>query len=226
MYNFFAGIDYTYYSAWEPPGGGRVPFRVQTAFIDAGWSAKTGAGVSRADVVQRFCERWSPNAFPIKGFGQLKARRGEKGDVDIPGAASFKRFRPAPIGTGGEYYIEISTAYYKDVLYGRLKIEPVVDGPQRSGYCEFPRDYPDDYFEQLTNTERLKEGAFRDTGPHEALDCRVYNLCASDFYLEARVKIMKEERKKAGLSPVAVEMTTNSRAVLEYIAAQIQAFTG
>jgi phage terminase large subunit GpA-like protein len=209
MYQWIRGIDGTFYSA------GGIPYRVAMIGVDSGDAAE-----GRSEVVYRFTERWSPLAFPLKGFARLSARRGEK--ADIPGAASYKKYRTAKIGTGGEHVIEISTAHYKTALFGRLNIEPYTPPP--AGYCEFPRDYPDDYFVQLTNSERRSDGSFRDIGAHEALDCRIYNLMLSDAYLDAQVNILKDQRRAAGMDPITVDLMTNSRLILERLQAQIDAY--
>jgi phage terminase large subunit GpA-like protein len=209
MYQWMKDINGTFYSAKG------FPFRVVMIGIDSGDAAE-----GRSETVYRFAERWAPLAYPVKGFAQLTARRGEK--ADIPGAASFKKYRLAKIGTGGEHVIEVSTAHYKTALFGRLNIEPYA--PPRPGYCEFPRDYPDDYFIQLTNSERRSDGSFRDIGAHEALDCRVYNLMLSDAYLDAQVNIAKEQRRAAGVDPMTVDLTTNSRIILDRLQALIDAY--
>jgi phage terminase large subunit GpA-like protein len=192
-----------------------IPFQIVMIGIDSGDAAD-----GRSEAVYRFAERWHPFAFPLKGFARLSARRGEK--ADIPGSASFKKYRMAKIGTGGEQVIEVSTAFYKATLFSRLNIEPYT--PSKPAYCEFPRDYPDDYFVQLTNSERRSDGSFRDIGAHEALDCRIYNLMLSDAYLASRVNIAKEQRRSAGMDPMSVELMTNSRFILDHLQKEIDAY--
>ncbi|MDR1174098.1 MAG: phage terminase large subunit family protein [Treponema sp.] len=209
LYQWMKSINGFFYSAEG------IPFRVEMIGIDSGDAAE-----GRSEVVYRFAERWSPYAFPLKGFAQLAARRGEK--TDIPGAGSFKKYRLARIGGGGEYVIEVSTAFYKSTLFGRLNIEPYA--PSRPGYCEFPRDYPDDYFVQLTNSERRNDGSYRDIGAHEALDCRIYNLMLSDAYLDNQVNLAKEKRRAAGMNPMTVDLMTNSRFILDQLQAQIDSY--
>jgi phage terminase large subunit GpA-like protein len=212
MYQWMKSINGTFYSRKG------TAFQVKMIGIDSGDAAD-----GRADRVYRFCERWSPYAYPIKGFSQLIARRSEKSDTprdykkDIPGAASYKKYRMAKIGAAGEYVIEISTAYYKDVLFGRMNINTTRDNPSPNGYCSFPADYPDDYFIQLTNSEKLASGGFKDIGAHEVLDCRIYNLCLSDVWLEAEVRRMRDDAIKKGADSTWVYATINSRTVLEHL---------
>jgi len=192
----------------------RLPFQIKMIGIDTG-DAEGG----RAEAVYRFCERLSPFAYPVKGFAQLTARRDEK--ADIPGAASFKKYRVAKIGTAGENVIEISTVYYKDVLFGRLNIRATEDNSHPNGYCDFPADYPDEYFRQITNAEKITGGGYRDIKPNEALDCRVYNLCLSDAWLESEVRRMRDEALRSGYDTTWVQMTINSRTVLENLQARL-----
>jgi len=212
MYQWIKEINGTFYS------GSGIPFQLKMIGIDSGDAAD-----GRAEKVYRFCERWSPFAYPIKGFSQLTARRHEK--ADIPGAASFKKYRTAKIGTAGEYVLEISTAYYKDVFFGRMNINATKDNPHPNGYCDFPADYADDYFVQLTNSEKLASGGFKDIGAHEALDCRIYNLCLSDAWLDAEVRRMKDEAVKKGADSSWVQMTINAKTVLEQLQIYLSAFS-
>jgi phage terminase large subunit GpA-like protein len=204
LYQWLKNINGTFYNK---DGTG---FQIKCVLIDSGDAAD-----GRAEKVYRFCERWSPYAYPIKGFSQLIARRNEK--ADIPGAASFKKYRMAKIGTAGEYVLEISTAYYKDVFFGRMNINATNDKPCPNGYCAFPADYPDDFFVQLTNSEKIAGGGFKDIGVHEALDCRIYNLCASDFWLENEVRRMRDESIKQGATNTWAYATINSKTVLEQL---------
>ena len=215
MYQWMKGINGTFYNK------DGVEFQLKKIAIDSGDAAKNKEGVSRSEIVYRFCERWAPFAYPIKGFSQLAARRDE--EADIPGAASFKKYRKAKIGTAGEEVIEISTAYYKESLFARLNINATEDNPHPNGYCDFPRDYPDDYFVQLTNSEKIV-GGFKDINPHEALDCRIYNLCMSDVWLEEQVKRLREQKRAKGANETWVRMNINSRTVLERLQTQMLAY--
>jgi phage terminase large subunit GpA-like protein len=78
---------------------------------------------------------------------------------------------------------EISTAWYKNQIYNSLKIPRNESGIQAPGFSEFPSDYGELYFEMLT-AEELTENGYDSKGRrNEALDVRVYALCAADVYL-------------------------------------------
>jgi len=231
-YRVFTGpVDDPYAGAWEDMfqwmksingafyNKEGFEFQVQTVFIDSGDAAD-----GRSEIVYRFCERWASDkpTYPIKGFSQLTARRDE--EADIPGAASFKKYRIAKIGTAGEEVVEISTAHYKQTLFARLNINAKEDNSHPNGYCDFPLDYPDDYFVQLTNSEKLPDGSFKDHSPHEALDCRIYNLCASDLWLDNQVRIRREAARTKGANVAWTRMSINSRTVLEGMEATLQAY--
>jgi phage terminase large subunit GpA-like protein len=223
MYQWLQEINGTFYSA-PLPNGIRIPFCISTFFVDSGDASRTRAGVSRSDIVYRYCERHSPLAFPIKGFASLKPRRNESPDADIPGAASYKKFRVSRIGSGGENVVEISTAHYKALLFGRLKIGKTPENPFPKGYFEVFADASDDFFIQLTNSEMRADGSFHDLGDHEVLDTAVYCLAAADAFLQGQVRIAKDSRRAAGMDPIAIEMNTNSKTVLDYLEAKIAAF--
>jgi phage terminase large subunit GpA-like protein len=193
-------------------------------FVDSGDASRTRAGVSRSDIVYRYCERHNSIAFPIKGFAQLTRRRGESPDIDIPGAASFKKYRLAKIGAGGENVVEISTAHYKNALFGRLKTEKTARNPSPNGYFEVFADASDDFFIQLTNSEKLGDGSFRDIGDHEVLDTAIYCLTAADAYLAMRVRMAKDQRRAAGVNQMVVEMTTTTRDILNIMEMDLMAF--
>jgi len=212
LYQWMKSINGTFYNKEG------CEFWVQTIFIDSG-----DADEGRNETVYRFCERLASDipTYPIKGFSQLTARRDE--NADIPGAASFKKYRVAKIGGGGEEVVEISTAHYKQTLFARLNINATEDNSHPNGYCDFPLDYNDDYFIQLTNSEKI-EGGFKDYNPHEALDCRIYNLCASDLWLDNQVKIQRKFAVSKGASEAWARMSINSRSVLESIETKLQAY--
>jgi phage terminase large subunit GpA-like protein len=112
--------------------------------IDAG-----DAYEGKADTVYRYCEQWN-GTFPIKGFFNLTANNKEKGD--LPGG--FKRYRAARIGgADGPFILEVNTAHYKSTLFSRLKI-PREPGDQKYGFCGFPCDVADEFFQQLVGEEK------------------------------------------------------------------------
>lgn len=177
-------------------------FGVNLIFIDSGYGDST-------DVVYDFCQGWD-NTFPSKGFSALKKRKNEKGDERIAGTF-FKRYRAQPIG-GNTILYEISTNFYKTHFYNNLNIKPEPTGEQRPGFCSFPIDYPERYFEEIRAAEKLRDGTFSTGGrKHDALDCRIYNLCAGDVYLEMRIKEMRDyHRTEQGWNAAQLQKITHN----------------
>ena len=184
-------------------------FPVMMTFIDSGDGTDN-------QTVYRFCSRWD-STYPSKGFSALKKRKNEKGDeVD---RFNFKRHRAIKVDEDTTLY-EISTNYYKTQVYANLKI-PRRDGDYQSpGFCNFPRDYGEKYFKMLTAEEKKTDGSFHAGGRrNEALDCRVYALCAADVYLNNKVDVtkgwMKQQKwKESDLIKI------NHKYVLEMLAKQ------
>jgi phage terminase large subunit GpA-like protein len=177
-------------------------FGVNLTFVDSGDGELTS-------VVYDFCQGWD-NTFPIKGFSALKKRKNEKGDERIAGDY-FKRYRAAPIG-GNAILYEISTNFYKTHLYNNLNIIRADTGEQRAGFCDFPVDYGEGYFKELTAAEKLSDGSFATSGrKHDALDCRVYNLCAGDVYLDMKIKEMRDyHRTEQGWNAAQLQKITHN----------------
>lgn len=173
-------------------------------FIDS------GDGV-HADTIYHFCDGWQ-STFPSKGFDALKKRKNEKGDEMTTN--NFKRFRAQKVGENTIIY-EISTNYYKNLLYKSLKIQREDSGAQRPGFCDFPLDYPESYFKGLTAEEKRVDGSFHcpQGKRNEPLDCRVYAMCAADVYLDAKVAEIRANMKNNGASPMQISQV-NSLTVL------------
>jgi phage terminase large subunit GpA-like protein len=245
-YRVFAGsTEDSYGGAWEALyqwlteqnpqfyNSGGVPFSIELLFADSGDASRTGAGVSRSDIVYRFCGRFSgviqtvvlPFALPIKGFARMKVRRHEDPDTDAPGAAAYKKYRITPVGAGGEMVVEISTAQYKDALFSRLKIEKTgTENP--GGYFEVYASAPDDLLVQLTNSERRKNDQgkyyYHDIGDHEVLDCAVYCLCAADCWLDGRIRALESwYRTLPGRMAAVTDRATLANQVLDRLEANI-----
>lgn len=188
-----------------------LSFTPSLVFIDSGDGNLT-------DVVYRFCSGWGAT-YPSKGFSALKKRKGEAGDEQSP--LNFKRFRAAKLGEASTLY-EISTNYYKTHLYNNLKIERRDTGIQKPGFCDFPLDYPESYFRQLTAEEKRRDGSFHCPAGrrNEALDCRVMNLCAADVYLDSEVLRVKAAAIKNGATRDQVQVI-NHRMILDYMTKQV-----
>jgi phage terminase large subunit GpA-like protein len=181
-------------------------FSVNMIFIDSGDGNVT-------DVVYRFAGTWQ-NTFPCKGFSALRRRKTEKGDE--AGPSNFRRYRAARLNADIMLY-EISTNYYKTHLYNNLKIGYQATGEQRPGFCAFPVDYDERFFRMLTAEEKHSDGSFHaGNRRNEALDCRVYALCAADVYLDALVMDHRVALKNAGGSPVDIQKV-NHRLILDIL---------
>jgi phage terminase large subunit GpA-like protein len=217
MYEWIVGIKGMFYAA------DGFPFMIRMVFVDSGNASHTNAGISRSDIVYRYCERHGSVAFPIKGFARLKRQRGESPDLDIPGAESFRRYRLRKLGGGGETVVEISTAHYKEALFSRLHTVATEQNPSPNGYIEIFADAADDFFIQLTNSEKLPGNkGFRDVGDHEVMDTAIYNLCCGDMFLDREVQLIKNQRITGGVDRLFVEVTTNKKTVLNRMQVQIE----
>lgn len=162
-----------------------MKFTPLIVFVDSGDGDPTSMGA-----VYGFCQRpeWK-NTFPIKGRGVIKRKL--KGEIDDPvDDNSMVRYRPQRSAETREVeYYTISTWHYKAHLFNNLNVKRVDFEPQGPRFCDFPMDYSEKYFKQLTANERLSNGSFRDLPgqDREALDIRVYGLCAADVALAARM---------------------------------------
>ena len=174
-------------------------------FIDSGDGETTST-------VYQFCSGWQAT-YPSKGFQALKQRKHEKGDEMTPN--NFKRFRAQKIGADVTLY-EISTNFYKNLLYKNLKTKREDHGAQRPGFCDFPVDYPEKYFKGLTIEEKRADGSFHTPSGarNEPTDCRVYAMCAGDVFLDARVADIRATMKQNGASPMQIAQV-NSLTVLQ-----------
>jgi phage terminase large subunit GpA-like protein len=163
-------------------------FPVQLSFFDSGDGETT-------DVVYRFTQRWE-STFPIKGMRTIHQRKKEKPDELTEG--TFKRYRAAKISEDITLY-EISTNYYKTQIYNNVKINREPQEPQKPGFCDFPIDYGQNYFDMLTAEEKLTDGSYESHGRrNESLDCRIYALCAADVWLDSEVLNYRSWAKNNG----------------------------
>jgi phage terminase large subunit GpA-like protein len=219
-YRVFPGaIDDPMTGAWEDlvaywrsnrmiyqSGDGRK-FPIKMVLIDSGDGTNT-------ETVYRFCSPWQ-GVFPCKGFQRIKRKKGEALDEDMP--TSFRRFRVANVGTDKPLY-EVNTNHYKNLIYNNLRIRRNPVPPQKPGFCDFPVDYGAWYFNMLTAEKRRRDGSFHLPGgrANEALDARVYNLCAGDAFLYNAVLAMRADAKSRGAKPDYIN-AINSRAALEML---------
>jgi phage terminase large subunit GpA-like protein len=188
------GIDNPYKGAWAEFHDWAVEnftyrradgleFRPRIVFIDSGDG-------NTMETVYAFCQRpeWK-NTFPIKGRGAIKRKiKGESGDAADDN--SLIKYRPTRAADTREIeFYNISTWHYKAHLFNNLTVKRQPFDPQGPRFCDFPQDYPERYFKQLTANEKRTDGSFHDIPGQscEALDVRVYGLCAADVWLASRM---------------------------------------
>lgn len=199
--------------SWAEEGGlvykkeSGLELPVSMIFMDANDNFSTSA-------VYEFTAGWG-NTMPIRGASSLKKKKNEKEDkIDEMPAGAVRRFRFVKADNDIDV-VMINTAFYKSRLYTRLKIVRIDGDEQKPGFCDFPLDRPDAYFEQLTAEEHRLDGSFYCPSGrrNEALDCRVYAMCAADVFLDARVTEAKLAAKKAGWSHPQIQ-NINSAVVM------------
>lgn len=220
-YRIEGGVDDPHDGAWKKlsdlAAEGGLIFRrsngqqigISLSFFDSGYNT---------DVVYGFVQTWQ-NTYACKGFSRLKRRKNEKQDV-VSGPANFRRYRAAKI-SGADVLYEISKTFYLAKIYHGLNIQRRDRDPQPPGFCDFPVDYSESYFQMLTAAEKRSDGSF--TVPQgrrsEALDCRAYALCAADVYLDARLMDYKARAKSAGATPDQLQKITH-RTIIELLIEQ------
>lgn len=218
------GIDNPYKGAWAELHGWAVDnftytradgmkFTPRIVFIDSG----DGDPVSM-QAVYAFCRRpdWK-NTYPIKGRGQIKRKlKGETGDpVDDNSMIKYRPHR-APDTREIEFY-NISTWHYKAHLFNNLTVKRQPFDPQSPHFCDFPQDYPEEYFKQLIASDKMPDGSFKDKDrAHEALDVRVYGLCAADVWLASRM-VWYRKQMLAGQAKRPVERRRSQHEIDEMI---------
>lgn len=176
---------------------------VNRFFMDSGYNT---------NVVYDFCEQY-PGFLPCKGDQELKENMDIKGD-EIKNA-TFYPYKKSKIRETQNLVI-VSTNHYKRKIYSNIKIPRVQSVEQRPRFMEFPRDYPDHYFAMLTNEELRTNGSFHAGGrPVEALDCRVYALCAADYCLDEWVASHREVLVKAGAPKEQAKVMFTHRKMIE-----------
>lgn len=148
-------------------------YRIQVTLIDSQYSQ---------NVVLAFCEEYSNGVYPIAGMELSK--KGAK-------IKEFSEFKT----TLGMIGYNITTTIYKDRLSTSLKRERPLEGlhPERS--LNFPRNYPDSFFKQLTveyKAARIDKVTGQNLGfvwhrpgnaANHAWDLTVYNCAALDMVM-------------------------------------------
>jgi phage terminase large subunit GpA-like protein len=193
-----------------------MEFSPVIVFIDSGDGNVT-------DVVYQFCENMT-GFYPIKGERWIKTKKGEQSD--IPEYRSQKKYRMNADMPGNLILYTINTVWYKNHIYRNLSIPRKDAGTQRPGFCDFPINRSDKYFRMLTAAEKKIDGTF-DSGARrdEALDCRVYAMCAADVWLQARLDDYRAKKKNDGLTAAQLQKIS-TRTILDYLAARTGNLTG
>lgn len=148
-------------------------FAPQMALLDSGY---------RGDIVTSFCET-CPGIYP--SVGQAKF------------ASAHKRFEINDLPGSKMLHIRLATNLYKDRVYSSLRVDHPKGTDLPPLYPSFPANYPDSYFKMLNAEYKRKRTVggktfyeyFCPSGRrNEALDCRVYNLCAAEviYYLSVK----------------------------------------
>lgn len=161
-----------------------IEFRTVCVTIDSGYLS---------EMVYRYCKKKQPQRFyPTKGSS-------ERGKPVVSKMSKNNKM-------GVNMFI-LGTDTAKDLVYGRLKVDQ--PGP---GYCHFPLEYEEDYFEQLTSEQavtkfsngisrrvwELKKGQKR----NEALDVFCGNYSAlkilNPSFKRISEKILTKEKELEG----------------------------
>ena len=192
-------------------------FQIQRVLVDSGDNTST---------VYAFCGQWNA-IFPSKGMTTIKPRKDEPPDQEMN--RSIRRFRVARL-EGGQVLVEVNTVFYKRQVYTNIKIKRKFESVQQpANFCDFPIDYSEEYFKQLTAEDMVIDSVtgevkFRGSRarPNEALDLRVLNLCARDQFLDTVVNWLKAEAKNKGYTADALD-TINSKTALDWLGRSIKA---
>ena len=179
--------------------GDGLVFPLCAIFIDSGVFT---------EVVYAFCGR-APVFFPSKGVGWLVSEEKKKEKGDVMGPRNSTHYKVARVPGSDKELFDISTNYYKGEFYTRLRVTRQPMDPNPPSYCDFPMEYPEDYYLQLNSEARWKDGSFHPVKVRtEALDCRVYAMAAGESYLMGKVKATRDDARKAGWTDAQVNTIT------------------
>lgn len=190
--------------------------RPQLIFIDSGDG-------NTETMVFDFCERLQ-GAVPIKGVHDLeKSAAGKRADIvlDERGPRDRDRFREHT--KYDQIYVSIYTTWYKNRFWSALKLPRQATGEQRPRFCEFPRDYPDKYFDMLVAEEKKADGSFWRpiSKPNESLDLRIYNMAACDYWLYLATQAKKKMMVRGGFTREEADCT-RSKHILDELARAVK----
>lgn len=229
-YKVFEGpVDNENAGAWEKLAEYWRETKMQYKRSDGAiYTIKRGAvdsGVQTA-AVYAFCAQWH-GIFASKGRKTIKRKPDEFFDEDMN--RSIKRFRVASL-EGGQLLLEPNTVFYKRQIYQNLKIQRKPDrDKQQANFCDFPIEYNEDYFKQLTAEDMVIDRATNEVSfqkprsrANEALDLRVLNLCCRDQLLDQYVTNFRVDAKAKGHNQNEIDRI-NSKTVLDWLARAIKA---
>jgi phage terminase large subunit GpA-like protein len=194
-------------------------FLPEMIFIDS------GDGVTM-DTVYQFTQRPDvpPIVFPVKGLGFFKKNKATLGD-EVTQHNMLRYKAQKNVRSGDVVFYDIATNHYKKHIYRNLKVQRTAEPgkPQKMGFCDFPigGGYDGHYFKMLTSEEMYADGSFhKGSYTNEALDCRVYALCAADVYLDMLVYSERERLKKLGMAPHQIQII-NRLWILDRLEAEV-----
>lgn len=165
-------------------------FGIPVVFVDA----RDG---SMTEIVYSYTQS-NDGFYPSMGSKPLSEIK-KKGDIES--VHDKGRYRLSKSAGKDIYFYAISGNYYKKIIYNRANFGRVAMGEQRPGFMDHPMDYNDLYFKMLFAEDLRKDGSFHDGGRrNEALDIKVYNLCAGDVYLEMQVEYWRQVKHVQGYS--------------------------
>ncbi len=162
---------------WKHENGGDIS--VSRLAVDA------GDGAHSAAEVYRWARPLVPRVLPIRGVAKADMLVGR------PRAEQIRKGRKSRRSFGLHWPVRVSMA--KAEWYGWLRSEEPGEGePLPVGWCHFPQDRDEDWFQQITAERRTitrdKKGNPSATWKviagrrNEGLDCRVYARAAAFVY--------------------------------------------
>jgi len=183
----------------------------------------SGDGMTETAVFD-FCHRLK-GFIPVKGVAELKkSTQGHRTDtiLDERGPRDRDRFREHT--KYDQVYYSLYTAWWKNILWRALKIERQPGSDQRPRFQEFPRSYPDRYFDMLVAEERREDGSFwrPESRANESLDLKIYNMAACDIFLYLAVKGRRKEMSRAPGWTKEMADQIQSRHILDQLSVQMK----
>jgi len=155
--------------------------KIQMTCIDSGYNTAN---------VYNFTRKYSPSrVMAIKGQENLPAIYSNPKNIDF----SFKGKKI----THGVRLTMLGVSVLKQELFGFLRNERNEDGSVPFGYCHFPQEYSQEYFQMLTSEEYIcflneknqkKYEWIKVRERNEALDCRNYARAAASLIGYDRLK--------------------------------------